>query len=295
MGFFSGFKDKAALAVAKADYEKCSAHRTQQRAEFRKNLVNAFGLQVKDAVFLLNTMSPFFMIWSPSQNMLAAGQFADSYQVYLDFVPFDATTAAVQKVVFEYQRSVQRAHGIICDTRFQEFAARAAARKLSDSHRDLFKNNGLIISAAAEPGQVYGAALFLNDKQIARSTCLEPKRLGYFADQLFEHALLRRNVSGKGSSYLYLAISVSQPGHGPEVFYYQLVFDDRVDYSTADSNNRYKLSLDNLRDFLYELEFKILNEPRAFTFSAPQETLDGDLDNPMPPTRESGRAPVYFF
>lgn len=295
MGLFSGFKKHVALTIAKDDYEKCHRHHNQERVGFRSKLISEYTSKYPDSVFLYNALSPVFMIWSKAQSTLYAGQFADPYQSYLDFVPFDASAEDYERAVSSYRQSVRQSQGVICPDGLDKFKAAGSRHLLSQRVMDSFQKDGFAVVAEAPKAYLYGASLFLNDQKIAMSTHSDQKPAGYFLNQLSEHVLCRRNHSGRGVSHLFLAVVSVNPIFETKKFHYHLTFDDRLDYTSATSDNRHKKPLDNLLNFLIATEGLYIHKTADEESGQFDLAPDAELNDPRPSQNDSPVDKVYVF
>lgn len=274
--------NKGVADLSRTRYQQCFAHRRQLLDSFRHNAITEHSFKYPGAQILVNRLYSDFMVLRKNDGVLDHGMFADYESPFLHYVPDDANAIERMAVVTAYEQDVQQACGVL-----RRDSAHIPNFRLRE--RDSFKEEGHKIWHTTEINNLWGGALFLDGKQIAKSTVLEPKPANYFSTKLYDYVFRRVNDTPTGHSSLVLVLGELNFCSPSDAYRYEISFPNKLDLLSPQGDPQIKGAILALRDFLSNIE-DVLVEPQVDEENKVEFLFDRDkalFDSPGDPSNRS--------
>lgn len=270
MGILDFFnKEKRERAKAIRDYDACRKHRELKILQFRVKAAEDIKFQYPESYILMNHHSSEFLVLSRSSRELLCGVFADDYYCKIKYLDDKASTSQIVAEVASYSRKIKSVNSCICSDELKRF--KEAYLFIAQGVPNSIQAYGYAIFREVELEYIYGGALFLNDQRIAFATLRQRQSKSYFSKALHMHAIQGKSTRN-GISCLEFVAGWSGPcGDGTE-YRYDLLFDNRNDYTKITDNNIYRKYLDDLNAFLYAIEDEFMDDVKDLSF-VPEDNL----------------------
>lgn len=255
MSIFDIFsKEKRERAQSIFDYDACRKHREVKLLSFRQAMRHQYSFEYPDGFILANKYCRNFIIYSKASGKLQIGDFADDFYPRIEYITEEAATEERRKEVIAYQQKLKSARGNICKSSMPKFGFVSFTDFTSHDSKVMHKGYGVFNDLSLE--FIYGAALFLNGREIALSTVWDKQSSSYFAKSLQKYVIEGRPTQ-KGISAVELVIGYCSPINEHYNFRYEILFDDRCDYTKADDGNVYRKAFNELNAFMFAFENEI--------------------------------------
>lgn len=252
MGFFDLFSSEGRRRInANYEYAECKKIRANTIRLLRYKAHESTSFKYPDCIMLFNFVDSKYMVLTPSRGTLELGRFADSYCPNVGFVEDEKNSIELIDAVDKFKgESRERAGRFISAEIRNKFINEFMWNKDFVSN---FEKNGFVITEKYELKYVIGASLFLDGRQIARSSLWKPKAKGHFSEALLQEIVegSERNPSVR---HLRFVIFICNPvGEGGKIGY-DLYYSKSLNGLDKDSNKEFSRSVAQLRDFSYVLE-----------------------------------------
>ncbi len=257
MGLFNLFdKEKRNASNSISQYNRCADIRIDIIKSFRINALAEIKLKYPNSEILMNYKSTIFFVICKDRNQIFIGWFADLCAPCLDFISNDKNTEDRLIAVKKFNESLKNRRGVIALESYGK--AGCDGYHYPDSRKSFFEK-GYEFLTDFEAGRLFGASLFLNGSQIGKSSFLNPRKIGYFSDVIYENIIDKKIRTNTGFSKLTLILNRLNYIGGSHIFGYEVIFGNE-----NQTNTRYALSSNSgiigLRDFLSSIEMPITRD-----------------------------------
>jgi hypothetical protein len=241
-----------------SDYDSCHKHRKAKLQLFRLQAMQELKFEYPNSIILINRLSPKFYIYAKGDSKILQGDYADEYYPELAFVGGEASTEARNKEIKNYTLKVKNSVGNVCKIR-SGVQGGISSFISGNQYKSDIRIKGFGVYLDWEVKYIYGMAIYLNGREIASSTVWDKKPSNHFAKVLSDK-IIHGNSTESGFSCLELVLGYCNPGESANIRY-DILFDDRVNYSNVDEGNSYRQAFNDLNAFISVFEGEIITKP----------------------------------